>query len=567
MQLRTKIFLLTAAVVVATLLLTTLVVQRQVDTAFTTDAEKDLAATLKAIDELAQERNSQRKAQIRLLARMGSGDPGRLAERVEELYPQLDEIDLFTVVDARGEPLAAAGPGRARYLADRPSPEEVPPLALALSGTSAEPESGLWKLGGQLYEVAAVPLGRPPRGAVLLATRVDDAVTERLCSITHAEAVILADTEIVASCLKPALARAVVDQFPELELQPPPSATEPRRISVGGEPYLARLVGVDVDYGGLRCNHLILRSLAEPLALAKGIDRRILAVGLLALLLAFLFAWLGARRIAGPLRRLAEAMSRIARSGRLEQPREDPRSGREVALFQEAFHRMLDSIEESQRERESSYIEAVEAVMAAIDHRDRESAGHSYRVGRYAVLLAQRLGLSGNDLQAVEWGALLHDVGKIAVPDAILRKEGPLNDSEWRVMRRHPEWGHAILEDVRFLHPALDIVRHHHERWDGNGYPRGLRREEIPLAARIFSVVDTYDAITSDRYYRSARSHEEAIEELRRVAGEQLDPRIVEAFLDLPTVQLAEIRQQTHRVTHVLEETRQLAWKISVGQG
>lgn len=580
MQLRTKIFVLTAIVVVASLLLTTIVVRRQVDAAMATDAERDLDATVDAIDELARERRDQREAQIRLLAQLDSlrahlerDDRDHLDRRLEQLRSSLDQIDLFGVVEAGGRPLAAVGSGRAPFLASRPVPEDVPPLAVALEEPSGEPNSGLWRLGDDLYEVAAIPLTSPgaprgsrPLGALLLGTRVDDEIARRLHRLTQSQVVILADDEVVASSFPDAsLTRTVVERFPELE-DGRPMETGSRRISVGGTPHLARLVSVDVDYGGVRCNHLILRSLSEPLALAEGLGRRILAVGLLALVLAFGVAWLGARRIAGPLRRLAEDMSRIARSGRLEPPGEDPRSSREVALFQEAFHRMVNSIEESQKERERSYIEAVEAVMAAIDHRDRESAGHSHRVGRYAVLLARHLGLSGDELKAVEWGALLHDVGKIAVPDAILRKEGPLNESEWRVMRRHPEWGHAILEDVRFLRPALDVVRHHHERWDGEGYPQGLSRDEIPLAARIFSVVDTYDAMTSNRYYREARTHKAALAELRRVAGTQLDPQIVAAFLELETEELWKIRRQTHRVTDMLEETQRLAWRISVGK-
>jgi putative nucleotidyltransferase with HDIG domain len=258
--------------------------------------------------------------------------------------------------------------------------------------------------------------------------------------------------------------------------------------------------------------------------------------------LAFGAAWLGARYVARPLRRLAETMSHISRSGRLEPPPPVTGGGREVRLVQSAFHRMLGSLAEAERAREHSYVEAIGAVMAAVDRRDQESAGHSYRVAYYAVVLARSLGLEDERLRAVEWGALLHDVGKIAVPDQILRKSGPLTEKEWQIMRQHPRWGYEMLVEVEFLRPALDIVYNHHERWDGTGYPRGLKGEDIPLPARIFSVVDTYDAITSDRHYRSAGSHQEAVAELGRVAGAQLDPRIVETFLELSPLELRKLR-------------------------
>jgi HD-GYP domain-containing protein (c-di-GMP phosphodiesterase class II) len=139
-------------------------------------------------------------------------------------------------------------------------------------------------------------------------------------------------------------------------------------------------------------------------------------------------------------------------------------------------------------------------------------------------------------------------VGKIAVPDAILRKTGRLTEDEWHVMRQHPSWGFEMLADVKFLEPALAIVYSHHERWDGGGYPRGLRTEEIPLVARIFGVVDTYDSITSDRPYRRARGHAEAITELCRVAGTQLDPDVVEAFIRLPEVEIRRLRERSERL-------------------
>lgn len=207
------------------------------------------------------------------------------------------------------------------------------------------------------------------------------------------------------------------------------------------------------------------------------------------------------------------------------------------------------SLKDSQRDRERSYVEAVGAIVTAADARDQETGGHSFRVALYAVELARTLGIQGKALKAIEWGALLHDVGKMVVPDHILRKGSPLSDEEWLIMKQHPSWGYEMLAEVRFLQSeALDLIYSHHERWDGGGYPRGLAGETIPLGARIFAVVDTYDAITSDRPYRKARPHAMAMAELQRVAGQQLDPRVVEAFQRISEVELKRLRMMCRRV-------------------
>ncbi|HYL04634.1 MAG TPA: HD-GYP domain-containing protein [Thermoanaerobaculia bacterium] len=275
----------------------------------------------------------------------------------------------------------------------------------------------------------------------------------------------------------------------------------------------------------------------------------VLLAGLCATLLASLATWLAVERISVPLRRLAETMSAMARTGQLQSAFRSSGGNREVRLIEETFRALLVSLEESQRARERSYVEAVGAVVTAADARDHETTGHSFRVALYAMALARSLGLPPDQLKAIEWGALLHDVGKMAVPDGVLRKPGPLTANEWHVMKQHPTWGFDMLAEVSFLQPAaIDIVYSHHERWDGQGYPRGLAGEQIPLVARVFAVADTYDAITSDRPYRRARGHAAAMAELRQVAGQQLDPTIVTAFCQLSEL---ELRQLTDRCRNV----------------
>jgi putative nucleotidyltransferase with HDIG domain len=144
--------------------------------------------------------------------------------------------------------------------------------------------------------------------------------------------------------------------------------------------------------------------------------------------------------------------------------------------------------------------------------------------------VAHTLGCREEEIQDIRWGALLHDIGKIGVPDGILRKPGALTDEEWGTMRQHPVIGEQILLPVERMQGVARIVRHHHEKWDGTGYPDGLRGEAIPLGARILAAVDAYGAITDERPYKQARSHEDGIHELRRCAGQQFDPEIVDAF-------------------------------------
>jgi ribonuclease P protein subunit RPR2 len=180
----------------------------------------------------------------------------------------------------------------------------------------------------------------------------------------------------------------------------------------------------------------------------------------------------------------------------------------------------------------ATYRQTLEALGRAVDRRDGMTGGHCVRVAEYSRILGQRIiGPKPQELQVLEYGALLHDIGKIAVPDAILQKNGPLTDDEWSVMRQHPCLGYEILYGIAFLSDALPIVLHHHERFDGTGYPDGLKGENVPLGARIFSVADAFDAMTADRHYRQALSLDQAMSELHDNSGTQFDPEVI-AVLD-----------------------------------
>lgn len=195
---------------------------------------------------------------------------------------------------------------------------------------------------------------------------------------------------------------------------------------------------------------------------------------------------------------------------------------------------------------QSAYRTTLHALASALETRDAETHGHSERVVSYSLRLGRELGLNPDEMRALEFGSLLHDIGKIGVPDAILRKPGKLTDEEWVVMKEHPALGEQILRGIGFLQDAVRVVGQHHEQWNGSGYPAGISGEDIDFNARIFAVADTFDAITSDRVYRAGRPYEVAVAELDDFAGRQFDPRIVAAFHRIPKeewMQLSRVSQ------------------------
>lgn len=189
-----------------------------------------------------------------------------------------------------------------------------------------------------------------------------------------------------------------------------------------------------------------------------------------------------------------------------------------------------DRVAEQALELESLFVDALLSLASAVEARDNYTGNHVERVARYAVSTGREVGLEGAEIRHLWVGALLHDVGKIGVPDHVLRKPGKLTPDEYAQMKRHPEIGAAIMERSAFLRPALPAVLHHQEHWDGSGYPAGLRGEEISLQGRIVAVADTFDAMVTTRPYRGGRSAAEAVEELERCAGTQFDPAVVAAF-------------------------------------
>lgn len=194
---------------------------------------------------------------------------------------------------------------------------------------------------------------------------------------------------------------------------------------------------------------------------------------------------------------------------------------------------MLGELTQSNVDLRLAYETTLEGWSRALDLRDNDTQGHTARVAALTVRLGQAMGMIPEEIVHLRRGALLHDIGKLGIPDAILLKPGPLTDVQWEVMRRHPVYAYELLSPIAYLRPALDIPHLHHERWDGSGYPLGLKREEIPLAARVFAVVDVWDALTSNRPYRTKVREARAREIIRNGSGKYFDPRVVDAFMRL----------------------------------
>ena len=224
--------------------------------------------------------------------------------------------------------------------------------------------------------------------------------------------------------------------------------------------------------------------------------------------------------------------------------------------LEELVHQRTAELDEALGSLENAYRSTLKALTAALETRDAETHGHSERVVSFSLRLGREYGLGGSEMRALEFGSLLHDIGKIGVPDAILRKPAKLTDEEWVRMREHPRHGQQILRGIKFLEGAARVVAQHHEKWDGSGYPLGLKAEEIDVCARIFSVADAFDAITSDRVYREGRSYEAAARELDEWVNRQFDPKVVEAFHRVPKEDWDELRRRS-----VMREPNEAAWQ------
>jgi putative nucleotidyltransferase with HDIG domain len=242
--------------------------------------------------------------------------------------------------------------------------------------------------------------------------------------------------------------------------------------------------------------------------------------------------------ITRPILRLKQAAMDVAK-GDLE-VRVESRGGDEVAVLAQSFNEMVANLRHSKEDLMSAYDKTIEGWSKALELRDAQTEGHTLRAVELTLELARALKIDEEEMPNIRRGVLLHDIGKIGIPDKILLKPGPLTEEEREIIKKHPVIAREILEQIDFLRPSMDIPAYHHEKWDGSGYPTGMAGEEIPIAVRIFAVVDVWDAITSERPYRKAFSDAEALEYIRNSAGKHFDPQIVKGFLDIMQKHLME---------------------------
>jgi HAMP domain-containing protein len=249
----------------------------------------------------------------------------------------------------------------------------------------------------------------------------------------------------------------------------------------------------------------------------------------LALFLVLMIGGLIANLITRPLLRLVEA-SRDVAGGNLN-VQIMPQSNDEIAVLTDNFNQMIAKIQQSHLNLLAAYKSTLESFSKAMDLRDNETELHMQRVTELTVQLAKRMGFKGEQLTYIYQGALLHDIGKIGISDELLKNPEKLTEAEWVQMRKHPQYAYEMLYPIEYLRPSLDIPYYHHEKWDGSGYPNGLKGEEIPMIARIFAIVDVWDAMTSDRVYRKALSEEEVVKYIIENRGIHFDPQVVDAFM------------------------------------
>jgi putative nucleotidyltransferase with HDIG domain len=434
---------------------------------------------------------------------------GTVAVEAEKLAV-LTRADVLAVVDREGRVFVSAGRSRESWPRDeqlaRPTGSPTFQAVVALP-------HGAFRISG-----AALRLVDRDIGALVLGTNLDSRYARQLSALSGADIVVAVGGAVVASTLPPHVTADL----------------ENNALNVEG--------GIRVLAGQEYATHLLVESgpaqiftLASIDAAAQAAGRdALMALGTVALggfvLAAFGSLWL-ARLLTGPIDRLSGEIAMITAARDFSRMLPATGTSRELDALAQAFNELLQGITAAEAETRSAYVGAIRALAAALDARDPYTAGHSERVSALSVQIGQQMQLSAPELDVLKLGALLHDIGKIGIIDAVLRKPAKLTPAEFEQIKQHPALGARILRQVPFLAPHLSIVELHHERPDGQGYPFGLKGTDIPLAARIVHVADAFDAMTSARAYRPARGALEAIAELQRHSGTHFDPASVDALV------------------------------------
>jgi len=448
-----------------------------------------------------------------------TGGEDSLSELLTTVQRELDkllkrvDVDVIVLEDINGRTLGSAGRLQATW-----------------SGTpgrthrdAADDEGDqLFYAGDTIFRVVCVPLTLED-GAVVgwldLGTALDAQYVDALDRISKRRTAVVNDGAIVATTLAAQQAR---DFTRALASKSELSNT----VDLNGHTFVFRQIA-RVESARVYALSSVDEAVTEVMS-HFNLVLTLIAISATALALAG-SVWL-ARLLTGPVERLSAAIGQRTAARDLTTPLPTTGSSLELDSLTETFNQLMVSVAEAESRTEAAYAGAIRGLAATLDARDPYTAGHSERVSTLSVAIGKVLHLPDADIEVLRLGALLHDIGKIGVPDEVLRKPGKLTDAEFEIIMEHPGLGARILSAVPFLQPHIPIVELHHERPDGLGYPKGLRGDEIPLLARIVHVADAYDAITSARAYRQGRSSEEALRELSRCSGTEYHAEIVSAL-------------------------------------
>jgi HD-GYP domain-containing protein (c-di-GMP phosphodiesterase class II) len=451
--------------------------------------------------------NASLKAGLQLLRSEPSSAEARrtVEDQLRELCEQMG-FDFLQVSDPGGAPLAAV----------LRTQGQVVPFS---HGPAHSAPRGLLMLGDQVYQIASVPIDQAEEniGTLSVGERFD-------FSEFSTPAVLLRDGRVLKSSL-PGIAAPEAEAALrgcrgqaecDVRLGGAVYISLPLESAFFGDVYHVRsLQNVDAATGPLQSvlNHVFLLA----------------SIGVV--LAALLFSIVSSQSIVKPIAAMIAHLRRSESTGLLPEFDRDLSPVREIQELTAGFNRAAGAIREARRNLQLAYVEFVGSLASALDARDRYTSGHSGRVSELSCATAVAMGVQGEQLDEIRIGALLHDIGKIGISDTVLQKPGRLTAEEFALVRQHPSIGRRILEVVHGFAPYLAAVELHHENWDGSGYPHGQVAEQTPLAARIIHVSDAFDAMTTDRPYRRGMSHEAALTIIRKFAGTQFDPRVVDAFL------------------------------------
>jgi putative nucleotidyltransferase with HDIG domain len=423
-----------------------------------------------------------------------------IGRQLEEVAARIDS-DAIVLTDIRHRTLAAAG----RLAPLWPRDREV-----VIAGAEGDRVDGVARMDGTVFRVVSVPfdLDGVRIGSLYLATALDRHYADDLAALAGAQTAIVSDGQVVTSTLSPASARAFESA---LATAPPAGGI----VTLDGESHaFRRLVNVN------KAAFYALTSIDDSSrAATRTAVRRLSLIAGGATILALAASFWLARMITQPIGQLSTSLKRMAASRDAANLPAPSGSSLEIDDLTDTFNALITSVTAAEDQTQGAYTGAIRALAMALDARDPYTAGHSERVSVLSVAIGRSLRLRDEEIEVIRLGALLHDIGKIGVPDAVLLKPTALTPAEFDIIKQHPGAGARILQSVPFLAPHIPIVELHHERPDGRGYPHGLRGDEIPIAAHIVHVADAYDAMTTARAYRGARHPTAALQELWHLAG------------------------------------------------